>query len=57
MTRRPSTQPYAVIDPGAETDLIGGLGWHVLYLSDDSEQLTGALSGMGARVLPLHIYR
>ena len=49
-TRHP---PYAVIDPGAERDVIGGVGWRVLHFSDKSETLSGALVGMGtSNVLP-----
>ena len=43
---------YAVIDLGAEKEIIGGLGWHILHFSDKSEALDGALSGMGTKVLP-----
>jgi hypothetical protein len=48
-TRHP---PYAVIDPGAEKEVIGGVGWHILHFSDKSESLSGALAGMGNKVLP-----
>ena len=43
---------YAVIDPGADKELIGGIGWHILHFSDKSETLSGALEGMGSSVLP-----
>ena len=43
---------YTVIDPGAEQDLIGGTGWHIIHFSDKSEPLGGALQGMGTQVLP-----
>ena len=46
---RPS---FAVIDTGAEMEVIGGVGWKVLHFSDKSETLGGALSGMGTEVLP-----
>ena len=44
--------PYAVIDTGAEREIIGGVGWHILHFSDKSEGIHGALSGMGSEVLP-----
>ena len=44
--------PYAVIDPGAEREVIGGVGWRILHFSDKSESLSGALTGMGCQVLP-----
>ena len=40
-------QPYAVIDPGAEQDLIGGVGWQILHFSDLSEPLQGPSKGIG----------
>ena len=33
-TTRAQCQPYAVIDPGAELDLIGGNGWKILHKSN-----------------------
>lgn len=42
--------PYTVVDPGAERDLVGGLGWRVLHFSDKSETLNMALHGMGSKV-------
>ena len=45
-------QPYAVIDSGAEEDLVGGRGWYIQYISDQTETLNGALSGMGSITLP-----
>ena len=44
--------PYAVIDPGAEREVIGGVGWRILHFSDKSESLSGALAGMGSESLP-----
>ena len=44
--------PYAVIDPGAEQDLIGGVGFAILHFSDEVEPLTGPLQSMGTEVLP-----
>ena len=44
---------YAVIDLGAEKEIIGGLGWHILHFFDKSEALDGVLFGMGTQVLPL----
>ena len=41
-----------VIDPGADKELIGGVSWHILHFSDNSEELHGALAGMGSEVLP-----
>ena len=49
---RSSRQPYAVIDPGAEEEMIGGLGWCVLYKSDQTESLSGPIEGMGTMRLP-----
>ena len=45
-------QSYAVIDPGADMEVIGGVGWHALHFSDKSERLGGALEGMESEVLP-----
>ena len=44
--------PYAVIDPGAEMEVIGGVGWRILHFPQKSETLNGALTGMGSEVLP-----
>ena len=44
--------PYAVIDPGAEKEVVGGVGWRILHFSDKSESLNGPLAGMGNSVLP-----
>ncbi len=45
--------PYAVIDPGAEREVIGGVGWRILHFSVKSESLrSGALAGMGSESLP-----
>ena len=49
---RRSNQPYAVIDPGAVEELIGGDGWYINYISTQTETLTGALEGMGTLTLP-----
>ena len=49
---RPSRQPYAVIDPGAEEELIGGDGWHIVYVSGQTTSLSGAIEGMGSITLP-----
>jgi hypothetical protein len=47
-------KPRAIIDPGTEIDVIGGVGWHVLNKVDNMDaQLDGALVGMGGRSLPL----
>ena len=46
-------QPYyAVIDPGAAEDLVGGLGWQVTFISRRTETVAGALNGMGTITLP-----
>ena len=45
-------QPCIVIKPGTEQDLIGGVGWHILHLSDISEPLQVTLQGMETGVLP-----
>ena len=47
--RHPS---YAVIDPGAEKEVVGGVGWRILHFSDKSESLNGPLAGIGSSVLP-----
>ncbi len=44
--------PYAVIDPGAKREVIGGVGWQILHFFDKSESLSGALAGMGSESLP-----
>ena len=49
---RPRRQPYAVIDPGAEEELIGGDGWHIVYVSGQTTSLAGAIEGMGSITLP-----
>ena len=49
---RSSVQPYAVIDPGAVEELIGGDGWHISFISTQTETLSGALEGMGTLTLP-----
>ena len=49
---RTSQSPYAIVDPGADMEIIGGVGWHVLHFSDRTEILNGALEGMGSSVLP-----
>ena len=48
-TRR---QPYAVIDPGADEELIGGDGWFILHVSGHSTPVHGAIEGMGSITLP-----
>ena len=49
---RKGHQPYAVIDPGAEQDLIGGVGFAILHFSNEIESLTGPLQDMGTTLLP-----
>ena len=34
-------QPLAVIDPGAEQDIVGIYAYHKLHLSDESNTLNG----------------
>jgi hypothetical protein len=47
-------KPRAIIDPGTEVDVIGGVGWQVLSKVDNQvAQLDGALEGMGECSLPL----
>ena len=47
-------KPRAIIDPGTEVDVIGGVGWHVLTrLENHKAQLDGALEGMGTRALQI----
>ena len=48
-TKHPS---FAVVDTGAEIEVIGGVGWKVLHFSDKFETLGGALKRMGTEVLP-----
>ena len=49
---RRSTEPYAVIDPGAVEELIGGDGWYISFVSTQTETLSGALEGIGTFTLP-----
>ena len=49
---RSTEPPYAVIDPGATEDLIGGVGWHIVHISQRHEVLRGAIDGMGTIALP-----
>ena len=49
---RPNKQPYAVIDPGAEEELIGGDGWRIVYVTGQTTSLSGAIEGMGSITLP-----
>ena len=44
--------PYAVMDTGAEREVVGGVGWKILHFSDKSESLHGGLNGMGSVNLP-----
>jgi len=44
--------PYAVMDTGAEREVVGGVGWKILNFSDKSEPLHGRLNGMGSVNLP-----
>ena len=46
------SDPYTVLDSGATSDLIGGLGWKLVRISSQPELLVGALDGMGTCVLP-----
>jgi hypothetical protein len=49
-----SDKPRAIIDPGTELDVIGGVGWRVLStLDNQSAYLDGALEGMGECTLLL----
>ena len=50
---RCNPEPYAVIDPGATEDLVGGLGWRISFVSNQVEILCGALTGMGTKALPI----
>ena len=49
---RATKSPYAVIDPGATEDLVGGLGWRIIHVSKRTETLSGAVNGMGTVTLP-----
>jgi hypothetical protein len=49
---RRTIPPYAVIDPGAEEDLVGGVGWYIRHISDSNQTLNGAIDGMGSITLP-----
>eukprot|EP00957_Ditylum_brightwellii_P028407 2145044-Ditylum_brightwellii.AAC.1 len=44
-------QSCAVIDPGAEEELIRGNGLHILHYSQKTKTLAGAIKGMGQLVL------
>ena len=44
--------PYAVMDTGAEREVVGGVGWKILHFSDKSEPLHGGLNGMGSGNIP-----
>ena len=49
---RRTRQAYTVVDTGAVEELVGGIGWHILHVSNKTETLSGALEGMGTRTLP-----
>ena len=44
-------EPCTVLDSGATSDLIGGLGWKIVRITSQRELLSGALDGMGTCVL------
>ena len=44
--------PYAVMDTGAEREVVGEVGWKILHFSDKSEPLHGGLKGMVSVNLP-----
>ena len=46
-------KPYTLIDTGATEDLVGGLGWRISFVSHQVEILSGALTGMGNKPLPI----
>ena len=51
-SRRSTTRlPIAVIDPGTAEDLVGGVGWWVVYVSRQTEALADALNGTGTITL------
>ena len=41
-----------MINPGAEMNLIGGVGFSILHSSDEVEPLSGPLQSMGLAMLP-----
>ena len=43
---------YAVLESGASSDMIGGLGWKIMQVTSDKQLLIGAIEGMGTCVLP-----
>ena len=45
-------EPYSVVDSGASVDMVGGLGWKILHVSEKKDLLLGALAGMGTCTLP-----
>jgi len=45
--------PRAIIDPGADTLIIGGVGWTVISQINKSYAIGGVLVGMNARDLPM----
>jgi hypothetical protein len=47
-----NVRPYAVFDPGAEEDLVGGVGWYIRHISDSIQTLNGVIDGMGSITLP-----
>ena len=46
--------PRMIIDPGTDIDVIGGVGWFILNIVDETTaNLGGALAGMGEQRLPI----
>ena len=43
-------QTFAVIDPEADMEVIGGVGWKLLHFYDKSETMGGTLKVMGTEV-------
>ena len=50
---RGTDRPRAIIDPGSDFNIIGGVGWEVLSSVNKSTRISGALSGMGDKKLPI----
>ncbi|GKY93620.1 hypothetical protein MPSEU_000329400 [Mayamaea pseudoterrestris] len=49
---RSTDRPRAIIDPGSEVHIIGGVGWEVISQVNKSTQVDGALPGMVGQKLP-----
>ncbi|GKY95847.1 hypothetical protein MPSEU_000545300 [Mayamaea pseudoterrestris] len=50
---RSADRPRAIIDPGSEINIIGGVGWEVIAAVNMSARVDGALTGMEGKRLPI----